>query len=200
MRQRDCDVVGTVCVICARTVVEGIFVVVGVEGGRDAELVAIGLVVESTVEEIRGAGDGVFGNKEDGAAEVISIGEAAIEDRRIERCCDIRDGAGVCAWQPQLDEAGEGVGGIGGWEGEEDTFGGIVAIHHFNRFVEAALEEESARCIWDVLTVDDRSVGKCAVMAWGIVGAKADRKAVGRVQGANGRLLEFFQSRNIGQG
>ena len=80
MRQRDSDVVGAVGVVCARAVVESVFIVVGVKAGRDAELVAVGLIVESAVEEVGGAGDGVFGHEEDGAAEIVRVGEAAIED------------------------------------------------------------------------------------------------------------------------
>ena len=118
MREGDGDVVGAIGVICAGAVVEGVSVVVGVEGGRDAELVAVGLVVEGAVEEVGGAGDGVFGHEEDGAAEVVGVGEAAVEGWRVERCRDVRDRAGVCAWQPELNKAGEGVGGVGGWEGE----------------------------------------------------------------------------------
>ena len=37
-------------------------------------------------------------------------------------------------------------------------------------------------------------------MAWGIVGAKADGEAVGRVQGADRCLLEFLESRDVGEG
>ena len=97
MRERDRDVVGAVRVVCARAVVEGIFVVVSVESGRDAELIPVGLVVEGTVEEVCGAGDGVFGHEEDGAAKVISVREVAVKGWREERCCDVSNGAGIRA-------------------------------------------------------------------------------------------------------
>ena len=200
VRQRDGDVVRAVGVICARTVVEGVLVVVGVEGGRDAELVAVGLVVECAVEEVGGTGDGVFGHEENGAAEVVGVGEGAVEDGRVERCGDVRNRAGVRAWQPELNKTGEGVGGVGGWEGEQDAFGRVVAIHDLDRFVEAALEEKPAGGVRDVLAIDDGGKGECAIMTWGVVGAKADREAVGRVQGANGGLLEFLQGRDVRQG
>ncbi len=170
------------------------------EGRWDAELVSVGLVGKGTVKEVGDAGNGVFGHEEDGAAEVIGIRETAVEDGRVERCCDVRDGASICAWQPQLNEAGEGVGGVGGWEGEKDTLGRVVTVHHLDRFVEPAFEEESARGVGYVLTVDNGGVSKCAVMTWGVVGAKANREAVSRVEGANGCLLEFLQGRDIGEG
>ena len=97
MRERYGDVVGTVSVVCARAVVESIFIVVGMESGRDAELVPVSLVVEGTVEEVCGAGDGVFGNEEDGAAEIIGVGEAAVKSWRVERCCDVSNDASICA-------------------------------------------------------------------------------------------------------
>ncbi len=170
------------------------------EGGWDAELVAVCLVGEGTVKEVGDAGNGVFGHEEDGAAEVIGVREAAVEDGRVEGCCNVRDGAGICAWQPQLNEAGEGVGGVGGWEGEKDTLGRVVTVHYLDRFVEAALEQESTRGVRYVLTVDNGGVSKCAVMTWGVVGAKANREAVSRVERVNGCLLEFLQGRDIGQG
>ena len=80
MRQRDGDVVGAIGVICAWSVVKGVFVVISMEGRGNTELVAVGLVVESAVEEVGSAGDGVFSYKEYGAAEVISVGETAVED------------------------------------------------------------------------------------------------------------------------
>ena len=73
-----------------------------------------------------------------------------------------------------------------------------MAVHDFDRFVEATLEEQSARRVGDILTVDDGGVSKRAVMAWGVVGAEADREAVRCVQRAKRGLLKFLKGGYVG--
>lgn len=75
-----------------RPVAEGVFCVVRVHAWRDAEYVAVFVVVES----VGFAGDDVLAHEEDGTVQVVVIPGWAIRKGGIERIADVGDILRIC--------------------------------------------------------------------------------------------------------